>query len=212
MILPVDITNVFVAVLRRRHQEHLAALERERGLKVGTFKRPTFEVMARPGGRTRDQKGPIVLVGVIVPLNQQTEADGSVTVTWQVLIEVHAEGRARDRADLVLRRDAIAWTVAECVLQRIPRSGQPIDAIDFVDAAHGDAPSDVAGEVTASAVLDFDVTIRDAFSVNGLPVDDTPLPPGSPGGPPATPDSPAVPWPQIGSISDEIIKDGPDGD
>lgn len=211
MILPIDVTNEFLRVLQSRHQEHTDQLARQRGKKAGTYERIDFDVLAEPGKRLRTQKPPIALVGVVVPLDQTVEEDDSVTVIWQVLIEVHVAAQANNRPDLILRRDVYAWTIAECILQRVPRGRDSfIQKIEFADIATGDN-ADGAADAIAVAVLDFDVTIRDAFSVSGLPPDDSPLPPGSPGGPPIDSTAPAKPWPHVASITDTTTREALDG-
>lgn len=187
---PDQVEDVVIDVLRRRHAEHLAKLERQHGLAPETLERyATVSHLASDEAQARLSTDvlPAVLIGVVgsggVPdLNEYDKLNVPMTLAAQVTV------MGNKRRDTLRRRDWMAWTTIECVVQRVPRHG-PIDSVTLTDwepVTQSDAQ-----RILAEARIVFTVTVADAVTVRGgLPPDDTPWPPGGPNGAPATPYDP----------------------
>jgi hypothetical protein len=192
LITPDQIEDVFVDVIARRHPEHLAKFERRRGLDAQTLERyrtvtqlAADDAQARLAGDTL----PACLLGVIGSAGepQTTELD-QLNVPMSVAMQVSVMGQRR--RDTLRRRDWMAWTTIECVLQRVPRNG-PVASIRLTDWEPVESTD--SQRILAEARVVFTVTVADMVTVvGGLPRDDTPWPAGGPNGPPVAPyDAPA---------------------
>jgi hypothetical protein len=185
LIVPDVVEDLIVDVIRRRHPEHLAKLERQRGKAAETYERyATVSHMASEAADARlsGDTLPACLLGFIgtaaTPI--QTEND-RLNVALQLAMQVTVLGQRR--RDTLRRRDVMAWTTIECVLQRVPRNG-PVASIRLTDYE----PVEERDEqrILAEARVIFEVTVADMVTViGGLPADDTPWPAGGPNsGPP----------------------------
>lgn len=195
VITPDQVEDVFIDVLKRRHPEHLAKMERQLGLDPQTLERfVTVSHLASDEANARLSTDvlPAALVGVIgsaatPEVNEYDKLDVPMLVAVQVTV------MGQRRRDTLRRRDWTAWTTIEAVLQRVPRHG-PINTVALTDwepVAQTDAQ-----RVLAEARIVFTVTVGDALTVvGGLPPDDTPWPVGGPNGAPATPYEPPAPAP-----------------
>lgn len=201
LITPADVGDVVVEVLRRRHPEHLAAAERRRGVAPETYERlRTVGHRHDPRNRLAADTCPSVLVGCTGTLEEpvRTELE-ALDMTLALDVEVAVIGLPRD---ILQRRDVTAWSVAECLLQRLPRSG-PVSALrlrDFENVEDEDGQ-----EVLARVRFMFAVDVREALSIRGLPAEHSGWPAGMPGGPPpdGAPYTPPVPLPP----ATEIVRD-----
>lgn len=209
LITPDLITATCIDVLGRRHPEHLAALERDRGLPARKIERlATVDELTGEGNRQRGDQLPAVLIGTFGTANTPTVTSRrKVTFEWAIAAEVWVFGT--NRADTLRRRDWYALTVAECLLQRLPRHAEPVDALELLDIDFAAGAGKVGGREgsLAHAQLLFSVLTRDAIDLDGLPTDDSTLPPGSPGGPPGDTYTPPVPWPQVADAHTQIDKE-----
>lgn len=196
LITPDEIEDLVVDVVKRRHPEHLAKLERLRGKPAESYERyETVSHMAsETGTRLSGDTLPACLIGNVGGAGEpiRTERD-TLNVALQLAMQVSVMGNRR--RDTLRRRDVMAWTTVECVLQRVPRSG-PVASIRLVDWEPVEETD--AQRLLAEMRLIFEVTVTDMLTVvGGLPVDDTPWPAGGPNGPPATPYAPPADAPAV---------------
>ena len=194
LVLPYDVEGVLVDVIRRRHPEHLAKLERLRDVKPKTFEQyKTIVRMADSAGvRLSGDTVPACLLGVIgAPSFTRNEEDGFDAV-FQVGMQVTVMGTRR--RDTILRRDATAWTTIECMLQRVPRgSNGLINSVRLVDY---EPLADSENQRTlGDARMVFEVGVVNVMTITGwLPADDNPWPSDA-GGAPQEPYDPVAPRP-----------------
>lgn len=207
LLLPADVTDVLLGVLRRRHSEHLALTEREREVPPGTFPPlQTIDHLAGEGFRLKTDTPPSVLVGNFGSANPpERDRSGAYKVEWTVAVEVTAVGAGR--ADTLLARDVYALTVVECLLDRVPRAGEPIDALRLEDMDLIPSVDEESQQTVAQARLLFVVTTRQALGRGLLPLDNTPIEPGQPGGPPVDTYTPPEPYPPVQHATTTTIKD-----
>lgn len=195
LITPDLVTDACLTVLRGRHNEHLAAFERQRGLEPQTIEPlATVDLLAGEGFRLRDDTPPAALLGVFGTSERPKPGKNGLTFPWTLAVEITVLGQ--DRADTLKRRDWYVMTVAECLLARVPRHAEPIDSLTLADIelVNGEESSQ---RTVGEARLIFDVVVRDALVPQAWPVDDSELEPGSPGGPPADTYTPPVPLPAV---------------
>lgn len=193
LTLPHDVEGVIVDVLRRRHKEHLAKMERVRGVNQRTYE--PFATITRMSDsqalRLSGDTVPALLLGIIgAPTFTRNEDDG-IDAVFQLGMQVTVMGNKR--GDTLLRRDVMAWTVVECMYQRLPRRGviNSVRLMDYEPLSEADTQRTVGDarmiwEIGAPNVL----TIR-----AGLPADDSEWPPEA-GGAPADPYTPLEPYPE----------------
>jgi hypothetical protein len=153
---------------------------------------------------------PAVLVGWTgTPASPTENEEGSLDVRLLVAVEVLVRGQYR--RDTLRRRDWMAWTVIECLLQRTPRRGPVIDGIALSDVESFDVGA--AKEILATARVMFEVTVPEMVSLAGMPADgDESWPPGTPGGPPpdGEPYTPPEPLPLADEFTTSIIREAID--
>lgn len=196
LVIPHDVEGLIVDLLQRRHPEHLAEQERARGMSARTYE--TFATIARmsdaQGLRLSGDTVPACLLGVIgAPSFRRNERD-EIDAVMQLGMQITVMGKRR--ADTLLRRDVMAFTVIECLYQRLPRTGlvSDVELVDYEPLASADTQ-----RTLGDARLVWELGVPAALAiVGGLPVDDTPLAPGSPGGPPAGPYEPPEAAPVAG--------------
>lgn len=204
LVTPDLIEDVCIDVLTRRHPEHLAALERDRGLAPQTIQRlKTVNLLAAHNISLREDTPPAVLLGVFGAPKWTRNTDPGWDLEWDLMIEVRVIGKGR--ADTLKRRGWYSMTVAECLLQRVPRHQDFLWKIEpkDLDLANGTTIEDNP-RVFASGTLAFTVATGRAMQLRGLPPDDTTIPPGTPGGAPVTPYAPPEPWPDVTSHEVEV--------
>ena len=162
-------------------------------------------LLAGEGIRLREDPLPAALLGVF-GTTAPPEADGARTLsfTWQAAVQIVDVGT--DREDVMLRRGVYAMVVAECLMSRVPRQGNPVDQLELIDVDFANGTADRARTV-GEAQLTFAVRTREALNLGVLPPDDTPVPPGTPGGPPGAPYGPPVPWPLATSVKTTVEKE-----
>lgn len=192
-------------MLKDRHVEHLAKAERMRDIPPRTFEqyatvaRMSDEAATRLSGDTV----PAVLLGVIgAPEFDRNEEDG-VDATYQVGMQVTVMGQKR--SDTLFRRDVMAWTTIECLLQRTPRgAGSLINSIRLTDYEPL-ADADTQRTLGDARVL-FEVGVANVLTITGgLPASDSDWPPEA-GGPPEEPYDDPAPKPQVTELTYDLDK------
>lgn len=194
LILPYDVEGVIADVLTRRHPEHLAKLERLRTLAPKTYQ--PFVTVARMSDaaatRLSGDTTPALLLGVIgAPQFTRNEENG-IDAVYQLGMQVTVMGQKR--RDTIYKRDAMAWTVVECMYQRLPRDSDSlihtVRLTDYEPLAEADTQRTVG-----DARLVFEVGVKSVLSISGgLPADDSTWP-AEGGGAPAEPYDPVEPFP-----------------
>ena len=209
LILPYDVEGLCVDVLRRRHPEHLAKLERDRDYAPGTLQ--PFVTIVRmtdaEGLRLRGDTTPACLLGVIGVPGLTRNEDNAYDATLQLGVQVTVMGNRR--RDVLLRRDAMGWTTVECLLQRLPRTSliSDVELVDYEPA--GDADDQ---RIVGDARLVLEVGVIGMLSAVGLPADDVDWPPGEPGGPPEDPYDPPVELPLATDVQVHVDREPIDGE
>lgn len=191
-----------IDVLRRRHAEHLYRLEQLRGLPARTIEPfKTVDVLAYEGHRFKNDALPACLVGVSGPTGQPTRtAADTLNIDWVLAVEITVHGVGRD--DIARRCDWYSMTVAECLLNRLPRHDQcPVRGLEWLDLELDTVEQPEITRSIGQARLLFAFHTPDAVSLDVLPADDSPITPGTPGGAPASPYEPALPWPAVASVT-----------
>jgi hypothetical protein len=215
LTLPYDVEGVIVDLVARRHVEHMAKLERQRGVAVRTFQ--TYSTIVRmsdaQGIRLSGDTTPSLLVGIVGVPGITRNEDDCLDLTFQLGMQITVLGQRR--RDVLLKRDAFAWTTIECIYQRLPRhavhpitapyspqedgrlrTNQPpavirdVELMDYEPLSDGDTQRTV-GDVR----MVWEVGVANAISIRGgFPVDDSAWPPEA-GGAPVAPYDPQQPWP-----------------
>lgn len=191
-----------IETLQAHHVEHLAKLERLRGVKPRTLEKlKTVRQMADAEGlRVGGDTLPAVLVGVIggtdFTRNEHDAFDGKLQLGLQVTVF------GTKRRDVLLRRDWTAWTVIECLIQRLPRGDVVKTArlLDYEPEAEGDTQRTLGD---ARIVMEVEVVDMVALT-GGL---GSPWPPGSPGGPPPDPYTPPEDLPVATEVTFSFTKE-----
>lgn len=183
LVLPHDVEGVLVNVLKKRHPEHLAKMERLRELPAQTFEQyATIVRMADAAAeRLSGDTVPACLIGVIgAPAwerNELNNVDAVFTVGMQVTV------MGTKRSDTLFRRDVMAWTTIECLLQRVPRgSNGLVDSLRMTD--YEPLSESDTQRVLGDARVIFEVGVPNVLSLTGgLPADDSDWPPEAGGAP-----------------------------
>lgn len=198
LVTPDEIDELCIDLLTRRHAEHLAKLERQRGLNPQTIERlATIDLLAGNGFRLREDKPPGVLLACMGTSDapERRGVHKQITITWSLAMQIVTVGSGR--ADTLKRRSWYAMTIAECLLMRLPTKSGPVTRIDLSDIDLSNGAEERTQRTVAEAQLIFDVRVANAMDLTDLPLDDTRFPAGTPGGPPSTPYDPPVPLPEI---------------
>jgi hypothetical protein len=201
LVTPDVIEAACIDLLDRRHPEHLAALEVERGLAAQTIERlRTIDLLIGEGVRLREDKPPVALLGIFgTEAPPDRDKNGRLTFNWILAVQIVVVGV--DRRDTIKRRGWYAMTIGQCIAGRLPRHADPVDAIALIDVDFTNGRSqEERPRTVGEAQLMFSVRVRESMDLMSLPPDDSPLPPGSPGGPPAAPYTPPEPWPTASSV------------
>lgn len=193
LLIPHDIEGVILDVLKRRHVEHLAKLERQRALAPRTFER--FVTIVRMSDaqslRLTGDTLPALLLGVIgAPTFERNEDDG-IDAVFQLGMQITVEGQKR--GDTLMRRDVMAWTTIECMYQRVSRRG-PVNSVrltDYEPLSEADTQRTIG-----DARLVWEVGVANVLTIaRGIPADDSEWP-AEAGGAPAAPYDPLEPLPE----------------
>lgn len=214
LITPDVIEEQCIDVIKTLHCEHLAKLASDRSLtgRIEDFK--TVDLLIGSGVRLRDDKPPVLLLGVFgTDRKPERSKDGTLVFDWTLAVQITTIGTGR--SDVIKRRAWYAMTAAECLLQRLPRHAEPVDSLELldVDFTNGTTQEDRPRTVGEAQLL-FSVRVRQTLSLNDLPPADTELEPGSPGGPPESCTAEPEPWPQLAegfpkTTTDRAPLDGP---
>lgn len=198
LVTPDLIEDPCLEVLRTLHRQHLAKLERERGLPPRTIQPlQTVDLLIGEGVRLREDKPPVALLGLFgTERAPERDKNGSLTFDWTLAVQIVTVGT--DRRDVIKRRGWYAMTVAECLMQRLPRHAEPVDALELLDVDFTNGRTqDQRPRTVGEAQLLLGVRVRASLSLDDLPSADTDWPPGTPGGPPADDYTPPEPWPHV---------------
>jgi hypothetical protein len=203
LVIPYDVEGVLIDVLGRRHPEHLAKEERLRGLDPRTFE--TFATMVRmadaAGLRLGGDTTPALLLGTIGAPTFVRNEDENIDAVYQLGMQVTVMGQRR--RDTLFKRDVMAWTIAECMYQRIPRgSNALINSVRLVDY---EPLAEVETQRTVGdARMVWEIGVKDVLSITGfLPSDGSTWPPEA-GGAPAAPYDPVPDRPIVTDLTFEI--------
>jgi hypothetical protein len=182
IVTPDQIEDLAVTVLRDRHDEHLAKLERLRGLRPRTLLRlKNVALFSDPvGQRSPSEKVlPAVLLGTVGVGKLEQDEDDALNATLTMGLEVSVIGR--NRRDTLRRRDWTAFTVIECLLQRLPRNElvHAVELTDYEPLVDADRT-----RYLAQARIVLEIEVVQMLSRRGLPATDTQWPDGEPGGAP----------------------------
>jgi hypothetical protein len=194
LVLPYDVEGVVLDVVKRWHPEHLAKLERIREVAPRTFEQ--FRTVVRMSDVAADRLPgdtvPALLLGVIGAPTWRRNEDDNIDAIFQLGMQVSVMGQKR--RDVIYRRDVMAYTVIECMYQRLPRGSNglinSVRLTDYEPLAESDTQ-----RVLGDARLVWELGVTNVMSITGfLPADDTPWPPDA-GGAPEEPYDPVNPRP-----------------
>lgn len=194
LVLPYDVEGVLIDVLDRCHGQHLAKLERQLGKGPRTFE--PFATMVRMSDAAADRLSgdtvPALLLGVIGALQLRRNEDEGVDAVYQLGMQVTVMGARR--REVILTRDAMAWTVVECLYQRTPRGrGSLLNSLVLVD--YEPLSESDTQRTVGDARLVWEIGVANALSITGgLPPVDVEWPPEA-GGEPPEPYDPVEPRP-----------------
>lgn len=200
LVLPYDVEQVLVDTIDARHAEHLAKCERLRGVGPRTFQPYATVVRMSDAGAMRlsGDTVPACLLGVIgAPRFVRNELDAFDAV-FQVGMQVTVMGQKR--RDTLLRRDVMAWTTVECLIQRTPRGGDVLVSgvrlMDYEPLAESDTQ-----RTLGDARMIFEVDVPNVMSIGGfLPADGRDWP-AEAGGAPDEPYDPIAPRPTADTVT-----------
>jgi hypothetical protein len=208
LVTPDVIEDAAIDVLERLHIEHLAKFERDRGLAARTIEKlQTVDLLIGDGIRLREDKPPAALLGVFgTDRAPERDKNHRLTFIWTLAVQVTVVGT--NRRDVIKRRSWYAMTVAECLLERLPRHADPIDTLELLDVDFTNGrTTDARPRTVGEAQILLSVRIRESMDLTDLPPSDTPLEPGTPGGPPAEPYTPPEPWPLASDVTSTVDKE-----
>lgn len=203
LVLPYDVEGVVVDVLGRRHVEHLAKIERVRGVTPRTFE--PYVTVARMADAAADRLSgdtvPACLLGVIGAPSFERNEFNNFDAVFQLGMQVTVMGKKR--RDTLYRRDVYAWTTVECVIQRLPRSSDGLinsaRLVDYEPLAEMDTQ-----RTLGDARMVFEIGVTNVLSIGGyLPADDSTWPPSA-GGAPANPYDPPAGRPVADPVTFEL--------
>lgn len=205
LVTPDLITDACIAILETKHDEHLAALERQRSLAPQTIQPlATVDLLAAGGVRLREHKPPAALLAIFGVLEPpELQKDGTLAFAWYLAVQIVVVGQ--DAEDTLRRRDWYSMTVAECLLSRLARDTDLVDQLRLTDVDFQNGTTDEArARTVGEAQLSFRVVARETLDTHVLPSATTVIPAGTPGGPPETPYDPPVPWPVADPVTADI--------
>lgn len=203
LVLPYDVEGSIVDVLDRRHREHLAMEETRRGLTPRTFE--PFATIVRMSDaaavRLSGDTVPAILLGVIGAPDFRRNEVNEVDAVYQLGMQITVMGQRR--RDTLFRRDVYAWTVVECLYQRLTRGrgalANSIRLVDYEPLSDSDTQRTVG-----DARLVWEVGVASVLSISGgLPADDVYWPPEA-GGAPDDPYDPIPDRPRATQVAVEI--------
>lgn len=204
LILTYDVEGLVVEVLKARHPEHLAKLERDRELQPRTFEQFKTVVRMSDAAATRlsGDTVPALLLGIIGAPSFVRNEEDSIDAVFQLGMQITVLGTRR--RDVIYRRDVYTWTTVECMYQRLPRDSV-IHSVRLVDYEPL-APDEDKQRVLGDARLVFEVGVNDVLSITGgLPAHNSPWPVEA-GGAPVEPYDPVEPRPNIESLTFDLSR------
>jgi hypothetical protein len=159
-VFPVTIVDQVHEVLRTRHVEHLAALERDVLLPPRSLPLLLVDYLTGEGIRTARDKpgeGALALVGIFGTTTEPNDnREDAMDFVWTMAMEVITRGV--DRGDTIRKRDWYALTALECVMQHRPYG--PASTMRLVDAdLDAGALEEGSAETLAVARFMWDVEV-----------------------------------------------------
>jgi hypothetical protein len=209
LVIPDEIEDLVIGVLRDCHAEHLAKVERVRDKQAETFERfKTISHLSDTDLRVSGDSLPAVLLMVSGTADAPTQnEDGTLDAQLELVAQVTVLGQKK--RDTLRRRDVMAWTTIECLLQRVPRGSDglisEIALLDYEPVAEADTE-----RILADARIVFQLGVASMVRVvGGLPTTATPWPAGGPGGaPPAgAPYTPPLDPPTASSVTFQLERE-----
>lgn len=166
---PIDVVLQVHEVLRTRHVEYLAEVERDHGIPPATLPQILVGHLTGEGARNRTDKpgdGALALVGMFSSSTPPVaNREDKLDFTWTLAVEVITRGT--DREDTIRRRDWYGLTAAECLTANFPRG--PASTLELIDADMGaDAVDDGSAETLAVARFMWDVAIPSMMRLRPL--------------------------------------------
>jgi hypothetical protein len=194
LVLPYDVEGALIEIIDARHAEHLAKAERLRGLapkwieEFATVVRMADASAVRLSGDTV----PALLLGVIGAPQFVRNDEDRIDATYQLGMQVTVMGEKR--RDVLLKRDLMAWTVAECLYQRVPRGrGNLIHSVRLTD--YEPLSESETQRTLGDARMIWEIGVKDVLAITGgLPPHDSDWP-SDHGGAPEHPYDPPTEYP-----------------
>lgn len=200
LVLPHDVEGVIVQTVIDHHKEHLAKVERARGMQPRSIK--PFATIARmsdsQGLKLSGDTLPVVLFGIVgAPQWERNEQEG-IDAVFQMGCELTVRGQRR--SDTLLRRDVMAFSLIECLYQRVPRGRgsflSDLRLTDYEPIADADNQRTIG-----QARMIWEVGATNVMSITGfLPPTDLAWPADA-GGVPPDPYTPPQPRPTADSVT-----------
>jgi hypothetical protein len=131
--------------------------------------------------------------------NEENGVDAVYTLGAQVTV------MGQKRSDTLFRRDVMAWTAIECLLQRTPRGADAlINSIRLIDYEPLSEPD--KQRTIGDARIIFEVGVPNVLSISGgLPASDSDWPVEA-GGAPVDPYDPPEPNPTVTELTFDVDK------
>lgn len=162
LVTPDEIVEVCFDVIRVRHVEAIAQLERIKGLTARTLPMMDVNWLAGEALTIKTDSPPIALLGVFGVFSEpQRRKYGDVMFDWNLAMEVHVAGMSRD--DVIRRAYWYGMTAAQTLLTYVPRLGNPVTSLPLRDVEPIIADEDSQQAIGIARYL-FGVTVNDGMS------------------------------------------------
>lgn len=197
LVTPDQVEQLCINLLDEVHPQHLRRLEQQLGLELDTIERLATKDLLQDAETLPQTSLPAVRLALTGLADAPERVHDGPRVTlimpWRMDLDVVARGR--DFSDAMLRVRWLALTIAECLIQRLPRSSEPVETIDLtgleletVDGSDG---------TLARAECTYTIRVADALTVFGGDA----LGPHQPG------DAEPAPWPDTYTLTATVDRD-----